>query len=66
MSVHLTEMCHTVEGAEVPERILTQAFEDMKSDIVRLRQATVTVIASKKQIQGKHDVMKRAVVRAVS
>lgn len=50
-----------VEGAEDPERILEQAVTDMNSDIIKLRQATAKIIASKKQIEAKYSQAKEAV-----
>jgi hypothetical protein len=39
----MTHAIRAVDSAEDPERILTQAFEDMKNDIIRLRQVTAQV-----------------------
>lgn len=50
-----------VEGAEDPERILEQAVTDMNNDIIKLRQATAKIIASKKQIEAKYAQAKEAV-----
>jgi hypothetical protein len=39
----MTHAFRAVDSVEDPERILTQAFEDMKNDIIRLRQVTAQV-----------------------
>eukprot|EP01025_Chloroclados_australasicus_P024998 TRINITY_DN2501_c0_g1_i6.p1 TRINITY_DN2501_c0_g1~~TRINITY_DN2501_c0_g1_i6.p1 ORF type:complete len:326 (+),score=49.82 TRINITY_DN2501_c0_g1_i6:68-979(+) len=43
-----------VESAEDPEKILDQAVSDMNADLIKLRQATAKIIASKKQIEAKY------------
>lgn len=50
-----------VEGAEDPERILDQAVSDMNNDLIKLRQATAKIIASKKQIEAKYNQSQEAV-----
>lgn len=50
-----------VSSAEDPEKILDQAVEDMNKDLIKLRQATAKVIASKKQIEAKSKQCQEAV-----
>jgi phage shock protein A len=43
-----------VSSAEDPEKILDQAIIDMQEDLVQLRQAVATAIASQKRVQQQH------------
>ena len=43
-----------VSGAEDPEKILNQTIEDMREDLVELRQATAKAIASEKNMERKY------------
>lgn len=43
-----------VSSAEDPEKILEQAIIDMQEDLVQLRQAVATAIASQKRVQQQH------------
>ena len=42
-----------VGGMEDPAKILDQSVDDMQSDLVKLRQAVATAIASQKRIQNQ-------------
>ena len=42
-----------VSRAEDPAKILEQSVTDMQSDLVKLRQAVATAIASQKRIQNQ-------------
>lgn len=44
-----------VSSAEDPEKILEQAIIDMQEDLVQLRQAVATAIASQKRVQQQHN-----------
>lgn len=44
-----------VSAAEDPEKILEQAIIDMQEDLVQLRQAVATAIASQKRVQQQHN-----------
>jgi len=44
-----------VSAAEDPEKILDQAIIDMQEDLVQLRQAVATAIASQKRMQQQHN-----------
>lgn len=44
-----------VSKAEDPEKVLEQAVEDMKEDLIKVRQATATAIATQKRTQQQHD-----------
>lgn len=44
-----------ISRAEDPVKILDQSVEDMQSDLVKLRQAVATAIASQKRIQNQAD-----------
>ena len=44
-----------VSSAEDPEKILDQAIIDMQEDLVQLRQAVATAIASQKRVQQQHN-----------
>lgn len=44
----------TISKAEDPEKILEQAIIDMQEDLVQLRQAVATAIASQKRTQQQH------------
>jgi phage shock protein A len=43
-----------VSAAEDPEKILNQTISDMSEDLVQLRQAVATAIASQKRIERQH------------
>lgn len=45
----------TISKAEDPEKILEQAIIDMQEDLVQLRQAVATAIASQKRTQQQHN-----------
>lgn len=55
-----------VESAEDPEKILDQAVDDMNNDLIKLRQATAKIIASKKQIEAKYKQSEEAVAQWTS
>ncbi|MFH7241961.1 MAG: PspA/IM30 family protein [Spirulina sp.] len=44
-----------VSSAEDPEKILDQAIIDMQEDLVQMRQAVATAIASQKRVQQQYD-----------
>ncbi|MFE4107338.1 PspA/IM30 family protein [Almyronema epifaneia] len=44
-----------VSAAEDPEKILDQAIIDMQEDLVQMRQAVASAIASQKRVQQQHD-----------
>ncbi|QQE64904.1 hypothetical protein GFS31_15880 [Leptolyngbya sp. BL0902] len=44
-----------VSAAEDPEKILDQAIVDMQEDLVQMRQAVATAIASQKRVQQQYD-----------
>ena len=44
-----------VSSAEDPEKILEQALIDMQEDLIQLRQAVASAIASQKRIQQQHN-----------
>jgi phage shock protein A len=44
-----------VSGAEDPEKILEQALIDMQEDLIQLRQAVASAIASQKRIQQQYN-----------
>ena len=44
-----------VSGAEDPEKILNQTIEDMREDLVELRQATAKAIASEMSMKRKYE-----------
>jgi len=44
-----------VSSAEDPEKILEQAIIDMQEDLVQMRQAVASAIASQKRIQQQHE-----------
>jgi phage shock protein A len=44
-----------VSSAEDPEKILDQAIIDMQEDLVQLKQAVATAIASQKRVQQQHN-----------
>lgn len=44
-----------VSAAEDPEKILEQALTDMQEDLVQLRQAVASAIASQKRMQQQHN-----------
>lgn len=44
-----------VSSAEDPEKILEQALVDMQEDLIQLRQAVASAIASQKRIQQQHN-----------
>jgi phage shock protein A len=43
-----------VSGAEDPEKILNQTIEDMREDLIQLRQAVATAIASQKRMERQY------------
>ena len=51
-----------VSKAEDPAKILDQSVADMQSDLVKLRQAVATAIASQKRIQNQADQMYRDIL----
>jgi phage shock protein A len=44
-----------VSAAEDPEKILNQTINDMQEDLIQLRQAVATAIASQKRMERQHD-----------
>ncbi len=44
-----------VSAAEDPEKILNQTINDMSEDLIQLRQAVATAIASQKRMERQHD-----------
>ncbi len=48
-----------VTAAEDPEKILNQAIQDMSEDLIQLRQAVATAIASQKRVERQYEQAKQ-------
>ncbi|GMH36128.1 hypothetical protein BSKO_03996 [Bryopsis sp. KO-2023] len=44
-----------VTAAEDPEKILEQSVQDMQEDLIKMKQTSATVIASRKQLEKKYE-----------
>lgn len=50
-----------VSSAEDPEKILNQTINDMQEDLIQLRQAVATALASQKKLERQHEQTQQSV-----